>query len=69
LFWFASVVPPEARPTHYVYMIAANANGGTATADKYVALKIDPSGAMWILTPDNGSASDVSLSGLSFHLS
>jgi len=49
-------------------MIAYNDGPGTAAADQYVTLRIDPSGAMWIFSPPNGSAFLASLGGLSFHL-
>ena len=63
-----AVLPPGDRPSHYLYMIAYNDGPGTAAADQYVTLRIDPDGAMWIFSPPNGSAFIPSLAGLSFHL-
>src|SRR5262249_48910707 len=63
-----AVLPAAERPTHSLYLTAQNEGAGTAAADNYVTLRIDPSGAMWVFTPPGGSAEMVSLSGLSFHL-
>lgn len=60
-----AVLPPAARPSHYLYMIAYNDAPGPA----YVTLTIDPDGSMWISGPQNGETGGlVTLSGLSFHL-
>jgi hypothetical protein len=63
-----AVLPAGDRPAHFLYMMAENQGAGPTAADAYVALRIDPSGAVWILTPTGGSADIVSLAGLSFHL-
>jgi hypothetical protein len=63
-----AVLPPAERPSHFLYMIAFNEGTGSAPADLYDVLRIDPDGSMWILSPPNGSANFASLSGLSFHL-
>jgi hypothetical protein len=62
-----AVLPPAARPTHYVYMIAANAGSGSAPADVYDTLMIGPGGDVWIVSPPGGAAAMVTLAGLSFH--
>jgi hypothetical protein len=63
-----AVLPPAEAPTHFLYMIVSNDGTGTAPADAYDVLRIDPDGSMWILSPPNGAADFVTLSGLSFHL-
>jgi hypothetical protein len=63
-----AVLPPAVRPAHWLYMIASNGNSGSATADKYVTVRIDPGGGITVITPPGGAAQWVSLSGLSFHL-
>ena len=63
-----AVLPAQARPSHYLYMIAYNDGPGTSGPDQYVTLRIDPDGSMWIFSPPNGSAYLMSLAGLSFHL-
>ncbi|HEY6788811.1 MAG TPA: hypothetical protein VI365_16010 [Trebonia sp.] len=62
-----AVLPPAARPTHVLFMIAANGGSGSAPADVYVTLMIEPSGDVWIVSPPGGAAYMVNLSGLSFH--
>jgi len=60
-----AVLPPAARPTHYLYMIVYNDAPGPA----YDTLRIDPDGSMWLLGPSGGETGGlVTLSGLSFHL-
>ena len=63
-----AVLLAAVRPAHYLYLTVQTEGAGTAPADVYAMLRIDPSGAMWIFSPPNGSADMVSLSGLSFHL-
>jgi hypothetical protein len=59
-----AVLPPAARPSHYLYMIAYN----DAPGPVYATLRIDPDGSMWIFGPANGETGDlVTLSGMSFH--
>ena len=63
-----AVLPPAARPTHFLYMIVSNYGAGTSAADTYDMLRIDPDGSMWVFSPPNGSTELVSLSAMSFHL-
>ena len=63
-----AVLPPAVRPTHYLYMLVTNDGTGSAPANLYNVLRIDPDGSMWIFSPPNGSAAFVTMSGLSFHL-
>jgi hypothetical protein len=63
-----AVLPPQARPSHYLYMIAYNDGPGLAAPDQYATVRIDPDGSVWIFSPPNGAAYLMSLAGLSFHL-
>jgi hypothetical protein len=64
-----AVLPPAARPTHYLYMLAANVPdvNSTAVAYQYVMLRIGPDGAVYVISPPGGQTSLVYLGGLSFH--
>jgi hypothetical protein len=46
-----AVLPAQARPSHYLYMIAYNDGPGTSGPDQYVTLRIDPDGSIWIFSP------------------
>ena len=64
-----AVLPPAARPTHSLYMIALKYVPST-DSNEYVTLRIDPDGSMWAFDPANneGEAGTlVMLSGLSVH--
>jgi hypothetical protein len=63
-----AVLPAANQPTHFLYMIASNAGTGSAAADLFVTVRIDPDGTVWVFSPPNGSADLVQLSGLSFHI-
>jgi len=63
-----AVLPAANRPTHFLYMIASNEGTGSAAADLYVTVRIDPDGTVWVFSPPNGSADLITLSGLSFHI-
>jgi hypothetical protein len=63
-----AVLPAANRPTHFLYMIASNDGVGSAAADLYVTVRIDPDGTVWIFSPPNGAADLIQLSGLSFHI-
>ena len=64
-----AVLPPAARPTHYIYMIASGIHygAGSTAADCHVTLRIGPDGAIWVFRPSGSVVDRVSLSGLSFH--
>ena len=63
-----AVLPPQARPSHYLYMIASNDGAGTTPSDFYDVLRIQPDGSMWLYCRQNLSSNTLSLSGMSFHL-
>ena len=64
-----AVLPPAARPSHFLYMIVSNDGAGSASpTDLYAVLTIDPDGSMWISCPPSYGSDFVSLSGMSFHL-
>jgi hypothetical protein len=69
-----AVLPPAARPAHYLYMIADNYDASDdsnnqVAADDYVTLMIDPNGGVWIYNspPAPISGNLVYFAGLSFH--
>jgi hypothetical protein len=61
------ILPPAARPSHYLWMTASTNGSISNPASTFDVLRIDPDGSMWIFSP-HGAGNLVSVSGMSFHL-
>jgi hypothetical protein len=61
------ILPPAARPSHYLWMTAATNGSLSNPASIFDVLRIDPDGSVWIFSP-HGAGDLVSVAGLSYHL-